>query len=246
MPWTEESPLPHPRMGLAAATCDAPAPGSGSRIYAIGGLASHNAVATVEAYDTAQKTWSATPAMPTPRSWLAAASSPGRLHALGGWGDTATPFAAHEVYEPANNAWSSQAAPLPTARGALAAVTGPDGLIYAIGGGNKQAAALDSVERYDPQADSWTPSPHPLPAATKYPAGVVGPTGMIYAIGGADAKANYTADVYSYDPPALDGRNGPHCLAGAPAWPPTRAPTGWSTRSAGRLPPLVLVPYSQT
>ena len=56
----------------------------------------------------------------------------------------------HEVYEPANDAWS-KAAPLPTARGTLAAATGPDGLIYAIGGGNPNSpnsGSLATVEAY--------------------------------------------------------------------------------------------------
>jgi N-acetylneuraminic acid mutarotase len=117
-------------------------------IYAIGDTDGNIDVATVEVYDTAQKTWSTITPMPTPRHGLASASSPGRLHALGGWQVTPTPLPAHEVYEPANNAWS-QAAPLPTARGALAAVTGPDGLIYAIGGfdGNNPVAASRCVWR---------------------------------------------------------------------------------------------------
>jgi hypothetical protein len=38
MPWTVEPPLTDPRYFLAAATCNAPAPGSGSGVYAIGGV----------------------------------------------------------------------------------------------------------------------------------------------------------------------------------------------------------------
>jgi hypothetical protein len=71
--------------------------------------------------------------MPTARSGLAAATSPGRLHVLGGNSGYADVLTTHEVYQPANDAWST-AASLPSARFGLAAVTGPDGLIYAIGG----------------------------------------------------------------------------------------------------------------
>ena len=52
------------------------------------------------------------------------------MHILGGFDDTYTPLATHDVYDPATNTWTSKA-PLPTARGGLAAVTGSDGHIYA-------------------------------------------------------------------------------------------------------------------
>jgi N-acetylneuraminic acid mutarotase len=172
---------------LAAATCDAPTPGSGQRIYAIGGYDGNNAVATVEAYDTAQKTWSTMPSMPTPRYYLGAASSAGRLHALGGWDATFTPGTAHEVYEPATNAWSSQVAPLPTGRGAFAAVTGPDGLIYVIGGQDPNNAFLATVEAYDPAADTWI-SKAPMQTPRRAMGAVAGPGGLIYAIGGGGAQ----------------------------------------------------------
>ena len=42
---------------------------------------------------------------------------------------------------------------LPTGRGGLAAVTGPDGLIYAIGGYN--GGAIGTVEVFDTVTGSW-------------------------------------------------------------------------------------------
>jgi N-acetylneuraminic acid mutarotase len=187
MPWTQEPPLTHPRAGLAATICSAPAPGSGSRIYALGGYDGNNAVATVEAYDTAQKTWSAIPSMPTPRYYLGAASSAGRLHALGGWDATFTPGTTHEVYDPATNAWSSQVAQLPTGRGAFGAVTGPDGLIYVIGGQDPNNAFLATVEAYDPAADTWI-TKAPMQTPRRAMGAVALPDGHIYAIGGGGAK----------------------------------------------------------
>ena len=152
MAWTAENPLPTASMGLAAAACDAPASGSGQWVYAIGGTNS-NVLAAVAGYDTVQKQWSARPSMPTARSAVAAATSPGRIHVLGGFSEVADVLTTHEVYEPANDAWST-AAPLPSARGAFAAVTGPDGLIYAIGGydGNNPLATVDA---YDPASNKW-------------------------------------------------------------------------------------------
>jgi N-acetylneuraminic acid mutarotase len=179
MAWIAEKPLPTASMGLAAAVCDAPSSGLGQWVYAIGG--SHgNLSAAVAGYDTVGQTWSARPSMPTARTGIAAAISPGRIHVLGGFGVSAS-LTTHEVYEPANDSWST-AAPLPTQRGALAAVTGPDGLIYAIGGydGN---AAVATVDAYDPAHDKWT-SKKPMNSPRTWHAAVVGHDGLIYAIGG--------------------------------------------------------------
>src|SRR5271163_1221057 len=157
MSWTFVKSLNQPRSGLAAATYNAPAPQSGSRIYAIGGAdASDSVVATVEAYDTSTNSWSTSiNPMHTARWRLAAASGPDGLHALGGADASGTILATHEIYDPATNLWSSPAkATMPTARAGHAAVTGPDGLIYVIGGYDSpmpgQNQYFNSVDAYDP------------------------------------------------------------------------------------------------
>src|SRR2546430_16978588 len=83
----------------------------------------------------------------------------GRLHAVGGSGDSAT--GAHEVYDPATDRWS-EAPPMPTARDHLAAVAF-QGRLWAMGG---REAVLGSqyarVEIYDPATNGWyagTPVP---------------------------------------------------------------------------------------
>lgn len=196
MPWTNEPPLAVPQFDLAATTGDAPAPGSGSRIYAIGGGGGGHEVATVAAYDTQAKSWSAVTAMPTPRSALAAAATPGRVHALGGIGLAYDVLATHEIYQPATNAWST-AAPLPTARYWLAATTGPDGLVYALGGLDKHNT-FATVEAYNPATDTWA-TRAPMPTARQGLAAVTGPDGLIYAIGGFSSP-NLLATVETYDP----------------------------------------------
>jgi N-acetylneuraminic acid mutarotase len=192
MAWIAEKPLPTASMGLAAAVCDAPSSELGQWVYAIGG--SHgNLSAAVAGYDTVGQTWSARPSMPTARTGIAAAISPGRIHVLGGFGVSAS-LTTHEVYEPANDSWST-AAPLPTPRGALAAVTGPDGLIYAIGGydGN---AAVATVDAYDPAHDKWT-SKAPLNSPRTWHAAVVGHDGLIYAIGGGTPTILNSMEVFN-------------------------------------------------
>jgi hypothetical protein len=97
MPWTNEPPFTGPRYFLAAATCNAPAPASGPRVCAVGGIdtsssQSGNPVGTIEAYDTAQKTWSTTASIPNPlRQGFGAASTGGKLHIVGGYGDNGPP-----------------------------------------------------------------------------------------------------------------------------------------------------------
>jgi hypothetical protein len=83
---------------------------------------------------------------------------------------------------PANGLWTT-ASRMPTARGYLAAVLGPDGRIYAIGGLAPGQAALRVVEAYDPAHDSWT-TVAPLGIARYGLAAAVGSDGRIYAVGG--------------------------------------------------------------
>ncbi len=195
MPWKNEAPLATARQLLAAATCDAPAPGSGYRIYALGGSPTPGTIlATVEAYDTSTGAWSPIGAMPTAREALAATSGPGRLYALGGDNGSGA-LATHEIYDPAAGTWAA-APPLPTARSGLAAVTGRDGSVYAIGGYN--GAYLGTVEAFDPATNAWTARAS-MPNPRYYFAAVTGPDGLIYAIGGRTASATL-ANVEIFNP----------------------------------------------
>jgi hypothetical protein len=213
MPWTSEKPLPTPRSGLAAATYNAPAPQSGSRIYAIGGAnaAANSVFATVEAYDTSTKSWSSTPPinpMPTARWRLAAAPGTDGLHALGGADANSTILATHEIYDPATNLWSP-AKSMPTARAGLAAATGPgpDGLIYVLGGFESptqgQNQYLNSVDAYDPIKGAWSSTP-PMAMSTPraFHAAVTGHDGVIYAIGGFNSQGPLSTVEAYY--PSLD------------------------------------------
>lgn len=87
-------------------------------------------------------TWTSVAPAPTKRYLLGATTGcDGTLYAMGGLAATSenpTPTDvaltdAMEAYDPAAGTWTA-AAPLPTARVGLAAVTGRDGRIYAIGG----------------------------------------------------------------------------------------------------------------
>jgi len=89
-------------------------------------------------------------------------------------------------------------APMPTARAALAAVTGRDGRIYAVGGTidvlnqatdeSPPLRASGLVEAYDPQTNRWSAEPS-LRVPRYALAAVAAPDGRIYAIGGSDTDA---------------------------------------------------------
>ena len=196
MSWTQEPPLNHARFNPATAVCNAPAPGSGTRIYVLGGNDATTAgISTVvEAYDTTQKTWSTTAPMLSPRSGFAAASAGGKLHALGGFDDSYTALATHDVYDPATNKWSSLAQ-LPTARGNLAAVTGTDGLIYAIGGSGSPNF-LSTVEAYDPAHNTWT-TKHQMLTPRMGLASVATSDAFIYAIGGINSAIVNSVEIFN-------------------------------------------------
>jgi N-acetylneuraminic acid mutarotase len=207
MAWMAEESLPTASWQLAAAVCQAPASESGEWVYAIGGNGEGGVLAAVAGYDTVQQRWFARPSMPTPRSGLAAATSPGRVHVLGGFSGGADVLTTHEVYEPATDAWS-KAAPLPSPRGTLAAATGPDGLIYAIGGADENPLA--TVDAYDPAADKWI-AKAPLHTPRVWVAAVTGHDGLIYAIGGNSGSTilnsieifNVTTDTWTTSPYTL-------------------------------------------
>jgi hypothetical protein len=204
MSWVNEPSLADPRQGLAAATSDAPSPGSGYRIYAVGGDDGTGPVTTVEAYDTLAGSWSTIAPMATARLNLAATSGPGRLYALGG-STGSSALASHEIYDPAADNWSA-AAPLPTARSGLAAVTGRNGLIYALGGYN--GAYLTTVEAFDPATEAWTAPPATMPTARSGLAAVTGPDGLVYAIGGQNSTGTLDA-VEVFNPATNSWTTGP-------------------------------------
>ena len=154
--WETRAPLPVPLHHAATAVVD-------DRLFVIGGYTGGSvrwtAVDTVYELVLAGERWEARAPMPTPRGGLAVAVLAGRVHALGGSGESVT--GAHEVYDPAANRWVIANA-MPTARDHLAAVAF-QGRVWALGGrvsfwGDQFA----NVEVYDPGTDSWRTAP-PLP-----------------------------------------------------------------------------------
>lgn len=130
--------------------------------------------------DPAQGRWSAIAPAPTARNSGAAAVIDGRLYVVGGrqalkQADGSlrqVNVAALEVYDPAQDRWTTRA-PMPQAQGGLAAAA-LDGRLYVFGGEQwvPEQKVFAEAWVYEPKRDSWTalpalPTPrHGLGAAT--------------------------------------------------------------------------------
>ncbi|UCE38881.1 MAG: hypothetical protein JSW00_06570 [Thermoplasmata archaeon] len=185
--WAYVSPMPTPRMFLAAAE-------SGGKIYAVGGmLPNHYVTNVVEAYDPQTDTWSTKSPMPTLRCAMGVAVADGKIYVIGGY---AQGYLSNrlEVYDPQTDTWSIKSS-MPTSRDFLGAAA-VAGKIYAIGGG-RSVSNGHLVQMYDPQTNSWsTKSPMPT---SRYAMGITVADGKIYTIGGGlvwTATATTTVEVY--------------------------------------------------
>jgi N-acetylneuraminic acid mutarotase len=155
--WETRAPLPEAVHHAAAAVV-------GNRLFVMGGFSGGRvrwtAQDTVWEFVASREAWEPRTSMPTPRGALAVAVLDGRVHALGGSGESVSN--AHEVYDPATNRWTTANA-MPTARDHLAAVAF-QGRVWAMGGrASFVGEQYANVEIYDPATDSWrTGTPLPV------------------------------------------------------------------------------------
>ena len=200
--WKSMTPAPIARTEVAAAAV-------GKKIYLLGGFSEPTVsnmkdlsiMTLVEEYDTVTDRWSSKAPLPQGLHHVGIGVIGDRIYVIGGftqsllsvWKAVSTVY----VYDPARDAWT-EAAPMPSARGALA-VAAVDGTLYAIGGydGTDNTAA---VEVYDPVHNKWsTRAPLPIPRDHLTAASV---KGLVYAIGGRlsrDYRKNLSV-VHAYDP----------------------------------------------
>ncbi len=98
----------------------------------------------------------------------------------------------------AGNVWFTMA-PMPTARGELAAVA-VNGKIYAIGGISSSGSELSTVEVYDAATNTWSNAPS-MQVAREFVT-TVDVNGLIYAIGGEFSSSFLLLNtVEQYSPP---------------------------------------------
>ena len=186
--WTAKTPMPTARSGVAIAVYN-------NKIYVIGGTVGKGYIGNNEVYDPATNTWETKASMPTPRTDLTASIVNDKIYLIGGkkYSSTSPYFTetnVNEVYDPANDSWSTKT-PIPTAvYGYASAVI--NGKIYIIGGSKSttllgSSIFVNSNQVYNPQTDKWSLAAN-LPDVATYGAaastqGFMGPS-RLYFIGG--------------------------------------------------------------
>lgn len=190
--WAAGAPMPTARQEVAVAAL-------GGRVFVIGGFGpGAEPVATVEAYDPATDRWETRAPLPAPTHHAAAAVVDGRLFVVGGYTGGRLSWTAQQTlyeYDPARDSWATRA-PLPTARGALAAVA-LGGRLHAVGG--SADAVTGAHEVYDPATDRWSAA-LPLPTPRDHLTAVAFQS-RLWAIGGRSAFLGTQFDVVEiYDP----------------------------------------------
>jgi len=207
--WATRASMPTARSGFAIAVYQ-------NKIYCIGGTVGDSDdlvsgfTGVNEVYDPVKNTWETKASMPTPRADLCASVVDGKIYLIGGkeyW--EVNPFyhelAVNEVYDPANNSWSTMASmPIPAFGYASEVV---DDKIYVIGGARQfqeelgNLTAIGANQVYDFKNNTWS-SRASLPVVVSYAAacvtsGVTAPR-RIYVVGGFD-QSNYSNATYAYD-----------------------------------------------
>jgi N-acetylneuraminic acid mutarotase len=204
-PWTTVATNPQPTVNPAVVAL-------GNHVYVLGGeqmgtFSQGPASDRVTAYDPSLDAWAALPALPTRRIAIAAATSGGRIYAIGG--ATTNPvfpigLATNvvEEFDPQTQAWRARA-PMPTARAHAAAAELGGRIIVAGGdldGGYSAAQMVATVESYDPTTDAWTTLPSlPQPRSGLRAAVFVG---RLLVGGGPFQTTSMTPELYAYDPVA--------------------------------------------
>jgi N-acetylneuraminic acid mutarotase len=151
-------------------------------------------------YDTKAQQWSALPPMPTPRGALAATEAGGKIYVVGGAkipagtdlpnglgpGGPVEMLGTLEVFDPANNSWTSlKPMSLPRNHHGVAAV---DGKLFVMGGrvgssfSGGWSTNATTTEIYDIASGTWSTAA-PLPTA-RSGIGVAALGGKIYVLGG--------------------------------------------------------------
>ena len=151
----------------------------GNVIFVVGGRDVYdNVLSSVEALDLGVNggRWEEKAPMPTARTMLAVAASGTRLFAVGGQSlDGNFDLEVHdtlEIYESATDSWSA-AAPMPTARGQLAAAI-VGNTLFALGGFDPSTGDVEAFEAFDTEGGSWAAA-EPMATARFRVAAVAGP-----------------------------------------------------------------------
>ncbi len=146
--------------------------------------------------------WVTKTPMQTPRLKFSAATVNGLIYVMGG-GDALSgvtpkpPMTTVEIYNPANDTWSTGAAMPLAVSEAMSAVV--NGKIYVIGGKPDLNPASNAVQEYDPVANSW--SLKTTMPDSRYAAAAMAYNNLIYIAGGTGTGTELDS-LLIYDPTA--------------------------------------------
>lgn len=160
--WSASAPLPLGANHVGVAVI-------GDTLYAVGGFVEQNRKPHAECFARSEREdrWRRIASLPQPCGSVACVALGGRLHGIGGaigdTFDTKRSVDWHVVYDPAADRWT-RAAPLPTARDHVGAVT-VNGLVHVIGGRVDSFHTNSNLHHaWDPRTDKWAMK-NPLPTA---------------------------------------------------------------------------------
>ena len=185
--WSTKASMPAPRASAAAVSLN-------EVVYVLGGRRGNDVLSTVEKYDPASNSWSKCAPMPTARWHPMGASVGVKIYVFGGIagvGNARRVLDVVEVYDPAQDRWSSlPAMPIGNSNAGAAVV---DSKIYLVGGRVRAGAdafgsATTKVYVYDTATGQWGTGPSMNEDRTGLEACAI--DGTIYAIGGASRGSN--------------------------------------------------------
>jgi len=178
--WQSKTQMPTPRGRFAQALVD-------GRIYVISGLSERGWSTEVEAYNAAEDLWERRAAKPVAVANVGAAVINGLVYVPGGLAEGNRLTDVLEVYDPANDRWSTKAS-LPRPLCAYAIAPYEDG--FYLFGGWDGADYVATVYYYDAASDTWHEETAMRTARGFAAAATVG--NSIYLIGGYDGNAEYS------------------------------------------------------
>ena len=201
--WTTRAPMPTPRSGFAIATYN-------NKIYVIGGSVGNGYVGNNEVYDPLTDSWETKTSMPTPRSDFSACVVNDKIYLIGGKKySSINPYfnetAVNQVYDPANDSWTTVAALPDPVYGYASAVI--DGKIHIIGGSKNPSSSGTSVfdnanQVFDPQTGNWSLADN-IPSSSTFGGAISTQDFMapskLYYIGGFFSNA-YSGETQIYNP----------------------------------------------
>jgi len=183
--WEQLGRLNDFRGGSGAATLD-------GVVYVLGGVTAAGPDDAMEYYDAPRGGWNGLKSMPTARLFLAAASTPGRLYALGGRkGSLAKNLGATEIYDVKQMTWETGPDMAVPRSEHAAAERG--GMIYVFGGEAKEGTIAE-IEVFDAKKKAWSTLALPM-LSPRHGLAAVAWKDRIYVIGGGRRSGFAVSDL---------------------------------------------------